>query len=172
MAGFERTIKHFYLNCVVGLIKADGIWNEAKSFRMERQVQEIRVASALFENKMGRLPGAPIATPGIIDNSVDDWNDELAAENLVVSAAKALIHPFGGAIWLQQRLLATTPFSADLNIITLNAVPWAFARALDEKLDDGDGTTGNIMATTGLGSPAAVAYAVANPVVTLWIRLQ
>ena len=43
---------------VLATIKAQGIWNEAKYFRLERQVQETQVAVALFERKMGFLPGA------------------------------------------------------------------------------------------------------------------
>ena len=84
---------------VLALIKAQGVWDEAKLFRMERQVQEVQVASALFERKMGRLPGSDPATPTIIDNLGPDWNVDLANQNLITSASRAEIHPFADEFW-------------------------------------------------------------------------
>ena len=142
---------------VLGVLKAQGVWDEAKSFRLERQVQELQVASALFERKMGYLPGADPDDPNEIvndnGNDAEDWNVDLSNENLIISEAAALSHPFGGSVWLEEMGPGDVPFGYALNMFRFDNVPAAFARALDERLDDGEPDSGDIRAydagTTG-----------------------
>jgi prepilin-type N-terminal cleavage/methylation domain-containing protein len=133
---------------VLALIKAEGIWDEAKLFRLIRQVQEIQVASALFQNKMGVLPGEG-ATAGQIDNSVTDWKDDLADHNYVVSAVKTGIHPFGGIVELEYTVGNTaSPWATgeNFNILKFRNVPTDVALAVITALDDGDGQDGKMRA--------------------------
>lgn len=140
---------------VLGVIKARGVWNEAKYFRLERQVQELEVASALFERKMGYLPGAdPAVTPTEIENSAgpnnaQDWSVDLAEQNLVISAVKAEIHPFNDSVWLEY-ITTGSPWGGaptNLNIFVYANIPIEWAESLTLALDDGQPGTGSIRST-------------------------
>lgn len=137
------------------VIKASGITDTAKSLRLQKQVEELKVAVELFVNKMGRLPGDSSAPPhdGQIDNpgSPDNWNEELAAENFITSETKATINPFLGAVSLEYRAV-NIGFANAENSFQYSDIPAPWVQALDEALDDGDTRTGNIVATVD-GTP-------------------
>ena len=157
---------------VLAVIKAQGIWNEAKSFRLIRQVQELQVAVALYENKIGQLPGDTVPD-GEIDNTTfpDEWARDLSDENLILSVAKATTHPFGDDVLLEWIVNTASPFGTDQNLFVLDKVPNDFARALDDALDDGNGILGSVRATE-VGAPTVpVAYG-SFDIVDVWVRLN
>ncbi|WP_157493233.1 hypothetical protein [Desulfonatronovibrio magnus] len=72
---------------------------------------------------------------------------------------------------MEEILAANSPWSTDRNMFLFEEVPWAFARALDENLDDGVHNLGSIRATN-VGDPTAAApYDGTQELVDLYILL-
>lgn len=157
---------------VVATLYAQGVWDTAKSFRLERQVQELKVAVVLFENKMDRLPGDSVPD-GEIDNPLgSEWFVELNEEGLVASEARANRHPFAGDVELEWfDTTNPSPFTSDQNLFVFRNVPGEWAEALDNQIDDGDGTLGSVLATVPGTPGTAVAYA-GQELLDVWIRLN
>lgn len=61
-------------------------------------------------------------------------------------------NPFGGIVGIQ-----STAFAGELggNVVCLNRVPGAQARVIDQRLDDGNATKGNVRGGTAIGSASA-----------------
>jgi type II secretory pathway pseudopilin PulG len=162
---------------VLSVIKSQGIWNEAKSFRLQRQVQELQVAVALYESKIGVLPGDTTFNGQIDNTGPNSWSQMLYEEGFVVSIEKSEKHPFGGSVSLEWNEGGSDgPWSTgdDANIFSYASVPDDFARALDEALDDGLGNeqAGSILATNpGASNSTAINYGGTSSV-NLWIKLN
>ncbi|WP_161794852.1 type II secretion system protein [Desulfonatronum thioautotrophicum] len=165
---------------VIAVLSAQGVWDTAKFFRLERQVQELKVAIALYENKMGRLPGdsSPFPHDGEIDNALgQEWYVELNDENLVSSAAKAQRHPYADEVVLAYSDGDTTPgqnpFDLDINVFTYENIPVEWAEALDNAIDDGASNAGRVQATNpGLAAALGTYGAAIGDLVDVWIRLD
>ena len=165
---------------VIATLSAQGVWDTAKSFRLERQVMELKVAVALFQNKMGRLPGDSASPPdGEIDNSTSgqEWQEELTEEGFVDSEAKATRHPFAGDVHLAwsdgDTTSNTNPFDLDINVFTYENVPVEWAESLDNAIDDGASDAGRVRATDPGDAEALSTYgAAAGDLVDVWVRLD
>ncbi len=66
-------------------------------------------------------------------------------------------NPFGGVIGVQNGAFAATDFDVGTNVRCLSNVPGAAAIILDQRLDDGDATTGTIRGGTSI-TAATAAY--------------
>ncbi|EFI35258.1 hypothetical protein Dthio_PD2669 [Desulfonatronospira thiodismutans ASO3-1] len=167
---------------VIATLSAQGVWDTAKSFRLERHVQEMRVAVALYENKIGSLPGdgdpnTPGDPDGEIDNGTNFWYEVLNEEDLVTSEQQANRHPFGGDVVLAFSDGATTastnPFDLDINVFTYENIPVEWAETLDNAIDDGESNSGRVQTTDPGQANAIDDYnSAAGDLVDVWVRLD
>lgn len=70
-------------------------------------------------------------------------------------------NPFGGIFGVQNGAFAANGIGLGSNVVCANSIPGAAAVIIDQRLDDGVATTGNVRASTSVTADAA-AYADAN----------
>jgi type II secretory pathway pseudopilin PulG len=134
------------------VLNSRGIQEAASSLRLQKQVEELKVAVDLYFDRMGVLPGSGDSPAS------NEWDQDLVDEQLVNSVRRANTHAFGSQVsFLIDSDGNDQPFgdtSTNSTVFRYDAIPAKWARTLIESLDDDVSNTGNIQVTdASSGSP-------------------
>jgi prepilin-type N-terminal cleavage/methylation domain-containing protein len=135
---------------VGAVLNSRGISETAKSFRLQKQVEELKVAVDLYNDRMAALPGS----------GSDTWDEDLYSEDLITSPTKATQHAFNDAVAFKIDLDgADQPFEStgtNSTVFQYDNVPAKWARTLIRALDDGESNDGLIQATATASPDSAL----------------
>ncbi|GAB6057697.1 type II secretion system protein [Desulfonatronum parangueonense] len=130
------------------VLNSRGIQEAGSSLRLQKQIEELKVAVDLYRERMGVLPGSSIAPATAV------WEDDLVKEQLVTSVNRANTHAFGNAVDFNINADEDNqPFvnPGNVTVFKYDNIPAKWARTLVESLDNDDPQTGNIRVTASAG---------------------
>ena len=138
------------------VLNSRGIQEAASSLRLQKQVEELKVAVDLYFDRMGVLPGSNEG-----NSSSSEWDEDLVNEQLVTSTRRANTHAFGGEVDFRINQTDTQqPFTdssaENATVFRYTDVPAKWAKTLIDSLDDGTPDEGNIRVTENSGGQNAI----------------
>ena len=143
----ELAIVLVIIGILMGVVlRGQELIKSAKEKRFFSKLRFIASAQFTYLDRMGRYAGDTTSPPdGIIDNNTTAWN-ELINQQIVKSSDQR--HVFNGIFSFGG---GASPYG-NYNYIQATRVPCWVAQSIDNKIDDGDATSGNVRWGSSLGS--------------------